>query len=115
MNQNKTTQYEPMLGDVIGVKPEHNVDGRWTNHTGLIVAKVDDICSIQWTPELPNQSGPVRATVAEVQYGAYLISRHEVSIAKDAPHDCRYHLEFAKGFRFDYHFCKVCGSKRDAA
>jgi hypothetical protein len=32
----------------------------------------------------------------------------------DGPHKCSEHMEFCQGFRFDYYFCKVCGSKRNA-
>src|ERR1035437_1603522 len=31
------------------------------------------------------------------------------------PHNCADHMEFCQGFRFDYHFCKVCGSKQNAS
>ena len=32
-----------------------------------------------------------------------------------ASHECADNLEFCQGFNFDYHFCKVCGTKHNVA
>lgn len=39
----------------------------------------------------------------------------DIDIESNGTHDCLHHLEFCKGFHFDYHYCTVCGSKQHAA
>lgn len=38
-----------------------------------------------------------------------------LTVDRSGPHNCADHMEFCQGFRFDYHFCKVCGTKQNAA
>jgi hypothetical protein len=99
------------VGDIIGVKPECDASGQHANSRGTILAADATHYKVVW-----DYNGlEVDYTHNEVEVAAYLVTNHVANIPLGGPHKCADWLEFCQGFRFDYHFCKVCGTKQNAA
>jgi hypothetical protein len=100
------------VGDTIGVKPEYDKDGKHVNTRGMIRAIDATKYFVLWSSD-PNGI-LVDYQHNEVDVMAYLIHKQDAP-SSGGPHNCADHMEFCQGFRFDYRFCKVCGSKHNAA
>ena len=99
-------------GDIIAVIPQsYHRPGEHDKTRGKIVYVNETHYGVEW-----NTSVGITMDYPhfDIHVHAYLISKQDVP-SSNGGHMCDQHMEFAKGFRFDYYFCKVCGSKRNEA